>query len=318
MACYMDNNDYSGVTVALVLALLLIWNLPERPKLLVWLSGVSGPGVGTIYVGLIDDESDGAKQTKLSLGDFGQIDTNWNYFMVPLRKFQDVGRYWDDTKKAEVIANVKWDKISEIDSPAISLKIRFPMGSRLFYADHVTIIEEIPGYVDPEDYWNAFQSDEPDVLLCDFEDQEDNSRWETSVGPKSEVRYDIVPSGARNGGKNALAITFKMNDWCDVIYNFKNNNRPDEHRDWSKHWGLKFDMYSEKPFQGINVQINDGGMEVWLASAGCLKGWHEVLVPFKAFYKFPYWQPPEAEQNETGSRRRCHYRFQGVRRRYCR
>jgi hypothetical protein len=134
-------------------------------------------------------------------------------------------------------------------------------------------------------------------VLFDFEDQEDNSRWETSMGPKSEVRYDIVPSGARNGGKNALSINFKMNDWCDVVYNFKNNNRPQNQRDWSKHWGLKFEMYSEKPFQGINVQINDAGNEVWIASAGCLKGWHEVLVPFKAFYKFPYWQPPEAEQN---------------------
>jgi hypothetical protein len=36
---------------------------------------------------------------------------------------------------------------------------------------------------------------------------------------------------------------------------------------------------------------------VWIASAGCGKGWHEVLVPFKNFYKFPYWQPEDAEQN---------------------
>ncbi len=300
LACYMDNNDYSGVTIALGTG--STFNLEPARKakaagLAFW--GKGGPGVGTIYIGLIDDESDGAKtQTKLSLGDFGKIDTNWNYYMIPLRKFLDVGRYWDDSKKAEVIANVKWDKISEVRFSSNKGENKVADGEPvIFYVDQITIIDEIPGYVDPEEYWNAFKSESPDVLLSDFEDDEDNSRWETSVGPKSEVRYDIATSGAKNGGKNALVITFKMNDWCDVIYNFKNNNRPDNHRDWSKHWGLKFEMYSEKPFQGINVQINDGSGEVWLASAGCLKGWHEVLVPFKTFYKFPYWQPPEADQN---------------------
>lgn len=300
LGCYMDNNDYSGVTMALGTGTTMNLDAARKAKaagLAFWAKG--GPGVGTIYVGIIDDESDGAKtQTKLSLADFGKIDTTWKYYMIPLRKFLDVGRYWDDAKKAEVIANIKWDKISEVRFSSNKAENKVPDGEPVtFYVDQIAIIDEIPGYVDPEEYWAAFKSDVPDVLLTDFEDEEDNSKWETSVGPKSEVRYDITTSGANNGGKNAIAITFKMNDWCDVIYNFKNNNRPDVQRDWSKHWGLKFEMYSEKPFQGISVQINDGSGEVWLASAGCLKGWHEVLVPFKAFYKFPYWQPPEAEQN---------------------
>ena len=88
-----------------------------------------------------------------------------------------------------------------------------------------------------------------------------------------------------------------MNDWCDAVFNYETNNSAPELRDWSKHWGLKFEMYTSKPYQGINVQVNDAGNEVWIASAGCGKGWHEVLVPFKAFYKFPYWQPEDAEQN---------------------
>jgi hypothetical protein len=45
------------------------------------------------------------------------------------------------------------------------------------------------------------------------------------------------------------------------------------------------------------VQVSDGGNEIFIASSGGEKGWNEVLVPFKAFYKFPYWQPPEAVQN---------------------
>lgn len=300
LACYLDNNDYSGVTTCLGTGSTINLESARKAKaagLAFWAKG--GPGVSSIYVGLIDDESDGAKtQTKLSLVDFGKIDTTWQYFMIPLRKFLDVGRYWDDTKKAEVIANIKWDKISEVRFSNNKFENKVAEGEPVsFYVDQIAFIDEIPGYVDPEEYWAAFQSNEPDMMLLDLEDESDNSRWETSMGPKSEVTFSMVPSGAQNGGKNAISIAFKMNDWVDVIYNFKTNGRPDNHRDWSKHWGLKFDMYSEKPFQGINVQMNDGSGEVWLASAGCLKGWHEVLVPFKNFYKFPYWQPPEADQN---------------------
>ena len=31
------------------------------------------------------------------------------------------------------------------------------------------------------------------------------------------IKYEIVPSDTVNGGKNALAISFKMNDWCDGL-----------------------------------------------------------------------------------------------------
>jgi hypothetical protein len=72
---------------------------------------------------------------------------------------------------------------------------------------------------------------------------------------------------------------------------------PAKKRDWSKYWGIKFDFYTDKPYQPINVQVSDAGNEIFIASSGGERGWSEVIVPFKAFYKFPYWQPPEAIQN---------------------
>jgi len=296
----LDNNEYAGVSMALGAGNSIdLTDLRNAKSAALAFWGKGAPGVSALYCGLLDDESDGAKvQTKVSVSDFGKIDTTWRYYMIPLKKFQDVGKYWDESKKAEVIANVKWNQINEIRFSNNKGENKVPAGEPVtFFVDNITFIDHIPGYVDPEEYWASFNSNEPDVMLLDLEDNADNKKWETSVGPKSEVKYEIVPSDAVNGGKNALAISFKMNDWCDVVYNFKNNNSPAYKRNWSKHWGLKFQMYSAKAYQGISVQINDGSGEVWLASAGCQKGWNEVIVPFKSFYKFPYWQPPEADQN---------------------
>ncbi len=300
LTCYLDNNDYSGITVAMGAGKSFDLTGEKAAKaagIAFWAKGA--PNVNAVYLGLLDDESDGMKvQTKLAIADFGKIDTTWKYFMIPIRRFQDVGKYWDENKKAEMIGDIQWGQMNEIRFSTNKGENRLAPGEPVvFYVDQIAIIEEIPGYVDPEEYWGNFTSDKPDVKLHDFEGLTDLSSWEMSKGPKSDITLALVPSGAKNGGKQAISISFKLNDWCDAVYHFQRNNAPAEMRDWSKHWGLKFDMYTDKPYQGINVQANDAGGEVFIATAGCSKGWHEVLVPFKAFYKFPYWQPPEAVQN---------------------
>ena len=301
LACYLDNQDYSGVTIAMGAGNSFSLEEDRKAKaagIAFWAKGA--PGVNAVYLGLIDDESDQMKvQTKIAIGDFGKIDTNWKYFMIPLRRFQDVGKYWDETKKAEIVSDVKWNQINEIRFSTNKEENRLEKGEPVaFYVDQIAIIESIPGYIDPEEYWGNFTSDKPNVMLLDFEKTgKDLEKWEKGVGPKSEIDFKLVESGANNGGDNALEISFKLNDWCDAVYHFKRNNDPAEMMDWSKHWGIKFEMYTDKAYQGINVQVNDAGGEVFIATAGCAKGWHEVLVPFKTFYKFPYWQPPDAEQN---------------------
>ena len=299
LAGYLDNNDYSGVTLALGAGNSINIEPLRKAKaagLAFWAKGA--PGVEKLYIGLLDDESDGAKvQTKVALGDYGKLDTTWKYFMIPLRRFQDVGKFWDENKKAEVVGDIKWNQINEIRFSNNKAENKLPEGEPVaFYVDEISFIDAIPGYVDPEEYWANFKSDAPDVILHDFEGTEE-LKWESSKGPKSDIKYERVKSEAKDGGKSALSINFKLNDWCDAVYSYQTNNSPAKIRDWSKHYALKFEMYTSKPYQGINVQANDAGNEVFIATAGCGKGWHEVIVPFKAFYKFPYWQPDDAIQN---------------------
>jgi hypothetical protein len=295
----LDNKDYSGVTLALGAGKSVDVSALKKKSgsgLAFWAKAASK--VNAVYIGLLDDESDGMKvQSKVAIADYGKLDTSWKYFMIPMKNFQDQGKYWDENKKAEVLGDVKWNQINEIRFSTNKSENKVIGDSVVFYIDQISFIESIPGYVDPDEYWAAFNSKLPDVLIDDLEDDQKNKFWEGNQGPKSEIRGEIVKSGAENGGKNALAITYKMGDYCDMVFDFRKANSPAEFRDWTKHWGIKFDMYTDKPYQGINVQVNDAGMEVFIATAGCAKGWHEVIVPFKAFYKFPYWQPPEAVQN---------------------
>ncbi|MBN1307909.1 MAG: hypothetical protein JXA18_08335, partial [Chitinispirillaceae bacterium] len=300
LSCYLDNSDYSGVTIALGAGKSFSLEPEKKAKaagIAFWAKGA--PGVNAVYLGILDDETDGKKvQTKVAVSDFGKLDTTWKYFMIPVRRFQDVGKYWDESKKAEVADSVNWGQINEIRFSTNKDENRLEPGEPVvLFIDRLSIIEEIPGYVDPEEYWAKFTSDAKNVMLLDFETEPDLSKWEASAGPKSEMSFTLEKSGAKGGGQKAISITFKLNDWCDAVYRFNVNNAPAEKRDWSKHWGLKFEMHTAKAYQGINVQVNDAGGEVFIASAGCPKGWHEVLVPFKAFYKFPYWQPPDAVQN---------------------
>ena len=59
----------------------------------------------------------------------------------------------------------------------------------------------------------------------------------------------------------------------------------------------RLSLYSNKPYQGVTIQVNDGGNEIFVANSGAVQGWNDIIVPFKAFNKFPYYQPPDAVQN---------------------
>ncbi|MCX7727219.1 MAG: hypothetical protein N2053_10280, partial [Chitinispirillaceae bacterium] len=284
LACYLDNNDYSGVTIAMGAGKSFSLENERKAKaagLAFWAK--AAPGVSSVYIGILDDESDGRKvQTKLPLGDFGKLDTTWKYYMIPLKRFRDTGKYWDANKKAEITDDIKWNEINEFRFSTNKGENKVKEGEPVvLYVDQMAIIEEIPGYVDPEEYWANFKSDAKDIMLLNFEEDKDLSKWETSNGPKSEISIKLEKSGAKNGGEKCIAITYKLNDWADAVYRFNVNNDPPEKRDWTKHWGIKFEMYTSKPYQGINVQVGDAGGEIFIASAGCPKGWHEVLVPFK-------------------------------------
>ncbi len=299
LAMYQDNADYSGVTIALGEggAIDLSPYRETTAGLAFWAK--AAPGVEKVYVGLLDDESDGMKvQTKVALSDFGRLDTQWTYFMIPIAQFSADGRWWSEEKKAELIGEIAWDQINELRFSINRYENRLEEETpAALYVDAVTIIKEIPGYVDPDAYWAAFESDAPDMVLHDFENEKDR-QWETAAGEKSRVSFTFVDAGdAEKFGAGAMEVSYKLGDWCDVMYAYAENDVADEKRDWSGHWALRFSFYSDKPYQPITVQLNDAGDEIFVCNVGGRKGWSEILAPFRDFVKFPYYQPPEAEQN---------------------
>ncbi len=292
-ACYLDNADFSGVTIALGAGKSVDLSQKRAGGLAFWAR--TGPDVRSIYVGLLDDMSNGHKtQTRLRLGDFGEIDTTWRYYMIPLRRFLDRGRYWDENIGSEVIDDVQWENINELRFSSNMNENRVEEGKPvILYVHDVKFIEEIPGYVCPEEFWGAFESDTPDLQLHDFSTEQDR-KWETSTGPKSSGSFEFVEAAPEESQGYSIKINYSLHDWVDIIYNYRDNNSPAEHRDWTNHWGLKFDVYTERAFQPFNVQVNDSGNELWIATAGAERGWTEVVVAFRDFYKFPHWQPPNA------------------------
>ncbi len=299
LACYLDNREYSGATIALGNGNSVdLTSLRRAPAAGVGFWVKAGVGIESVYFGILDDESDGKKvQTRVSLRDFGKLDTAWRYFMIPLKRFQSKGKYWDDNKKMEITGEVNWKKTNEIrfsiNKGENRVSGQLPVK---LYIERLSVIEEIPGYVDPEAYWNAFSSTEPDVLLDDFENAASQS-WHTGTGPASRAKCEVVPVNHPGSAARALAITYQLNDWCDVMYNLRSENQGDRKRNWTRHWGIKLMVYTEKAYQAFTIQVSDAGNELYIASGGAANGWSEVIVPFRDFAKFPYYQPPDAVHN---------------------
>jgi hypothetical protein len=300
-AMYQDGNEWSGVTISIgenkYIDLTSARTAPAA-GLAFWAKGA--PNVNAIRLGILDNQGNEIKvQTVQLLADFGSIDTEWKYFMIPIRRFNEQGRFWDAMKQTEIMGMVDWSKIQEIRFAVGKLENRVPANEPVaFYVSDVAFIEAIPGYVDPDDYWNAFQSNAPEIMLHDFETEIDQ-KWNVSHDDKSEGSFKFVESTAPNGGKYALEVTYRLRSWVDVLYSYAENNRPAEHRDWTKHWGLKFDFWTDRPYQPIIVQVQDKGNEIFTASTGGNRGWTEIIVPFRNFTKFPHYQPPEAIQTGT-------------------
>jgi len=299
LACYLDNKEYSGVSLSLGVNKSVDCESLRKDKtggVAFWAKGVTGNEI--IYIGLLDDESDGSKtQTKVALRDFGKLDTTWNYFMIPLKKFSSNGKYWDELKKSEVLKAVDWKRIGEvrfsINSRENGSNVKDPVK---VYVEQVSIIDNIPGYFDSDRYWETFTSNKPDRLLHDFEKVTDQ-KWGTGKGPASKVSYEFVTASENGYGNRSLSISYHLNDWCDVMYDYPGNSIPIAMSNWTDYWGLKLSLYSSRPYQAINIQITDAGNELYIASCGGAEGWNEILIPFRDFEKFPYYQPPNARHD---------------------
>ena len=297
IALYMDDNDYSGITFSLGEGKFIdLSKVRNSGGIYFWAKGKQGGE--KVYFGVLDNQGGDIKsQTRTNLQDWveGQALTKeWRLVKVPIKKLADAGKAWDASKQAEVTKNVQWNKIQEV---------RFSVGKAenkrdgrqddpvTVYVDQITFTENID-WVDPDQKWDKFNSKEADFVIHDFEN---NPLFEPSHGPKSRVSFKVDKGNL--DGKSLIVSDYLMNDWVDIVYDFEKQKAEKKFSDWTKHWALMFDIYSEKAWQGITVQIGDRDREIFVSSTGAPRGRHTVFVPLRSFNKFPYYQPPEAKQN---------------------
>ena len=296
LATYMEN-DYSGVSLSIGNDKYFdLTPFRKTGTLTFWVMG--GKASTKFMVGLMDRQGPDIKvQTKVIANDYvdGLVEEGkWIQVRVPLKKFIDDGTYWDANKGREVSRKVDWSKIQEI---------RFSIGRDenkpgpgkpvTFYFDQIQLTKTAIGMRDDEAYWNSFQSDAKDITLFDF-DGKGNDKWQAVHGTTADISRSFVPASGKFKGK-AMKIDFKPGDWYDDLYQMGND--PTIHNDWTKHWGLSLWMYTEKPYQQVDITLEDRDHEMFIATVGSNKGWNQVIIPFKDFSKYPYYQPPEAKQN---------------------
>ena len=278
LALYIDNNDWSGVTYSLGEGKYIdLSKVRNKGGLYFWIKGKLGGE--KVYVGILDNQGNDIKsQTKISLNDWiegSKVSKDWKLVKIPLKKFGDKGKAWDANKQAEVAKDVQWNKIQEI---------RFSVGK---------------GWVDPDIKWDNWKSKAPDVVISDFEGKFAKDKWEPSFGPKSKAEIEMPYKSSKLDGNSLYIKHFEMSDWVDFVLDFTKNTAAHDakQRDWTNHWGIMFDVYSERAWQSITVQIGDAGNELFVSNTGVPRGRTTVIVPFRTFSKFPYYQPPNAKEN---------------------
>lgn len=296
LATYLEN-DYSGVTLSIGNTKYFDMT-PYRKTgtLTFWVKG--GKASTKFMIGLIDRQSEELKvQTKVIANDYvdGVIEEGkWIQVRVPLKKFIDDGTYWDANKGREISKKVDWSKIQEVRLSIARDENKPGVGKPVvFFLDQIQLTKTANGLRDDDAYWDSFKSDAKDVMIFDF-DGKNNGGWKSQHGTTAFIGHSFVPATGKLKGK-ALKIDFKPGDWFDVLYTMSADATL--MRDWTKHWGVTFWMYTDKPYQQIDVVIQDRDHEMFLATVGATKGWNQVIVPFKTFSKYPYYQPPEAKQN---------------------
>lgn len=299
LATYFEN-DYSGVSISMG-GNKFIDLEPYRKSGTISFWVKAGPASQKFMVGILDNQGGDKKiQTKVMGNDFGNLkEGEWALVRIPLKKFQNDGTYWDAQQGREISGKVDWKRIQEIRISINRDENKPGVGKPVtFYFDHIQFTKTSNGVFDPDAYWEAFKSDAPDMPLFDFDGKGKNEGWKSQQGSTAKISLAIVPGPKGTNPQvkgNAMKVDFQPGDWYDVMAQLRDlGNTP---ADWSKHYALSIWVYTDKVFQSFDVTIQDRDKELFTASAGANKGWTQVLVPFRDFFKFPYYQPPDAKQN---------------------
>lgn len=294
-ATYLEN-DYSGQTIALAAGKTLdLSSIRKTGSVAFWIRG--GESAQKFIVGLLDDQGGEKKvQTRVAGQDWTVMKTGaWSLCRIPLKAFLDDGSWWNSNERREVSEKVDWTRIREFRLSIARDENRPPKGKPVvFYLDQIQVARTSKGIYDPEVFWNGFQSNTPDQVLTDF--TRGANLWKAVHGSSARLEVSNVPVvGATQVAGKALRVDFRPGDWYETMLQLP--DAPFVGADWSRHYALSLWLYSEKPFQSVDVTLQDKGHEYFTARVGAARGWHRVVLPFRDFSKFPYYQPPEAVAN---------------------
>jgi hypothetical protein len=295
-ALYLDN-DYSGATISLPAGRFMDLSAWRRTgSISFWIK--PGADARKFYVGLLDDQGGERKvQTKVIGSDWAVLKTGaWNLCRIPLKAFSDDGTWWNSAQKHEIGEKIDWKRIHEFrisigrdeNKPAPGKPVEF-------HLDRIQATKTATGLWDPDAFWDGFRSEAPDQPVLDFTRWGD--KWQAVHGSSAGIAVSTVSvQGAppEVAGK-ALKIDFRPGDWYEAL--LKLPDAAGAASDWSRHYALSFWMRADKPFQLVDVTLQDRDHEYFTARVGVPRGWHRVVLPFRNFAKFAYYQPPEAVAN---------------------
>ena len=293
---YLDGTEFSGVTFDWGRNVDMRELRENSGGIAFWAQAV--PGVTQVFLGLNDNKGDGKSVgTTVNLNDFGTLDTNWNYFMIPIKEFSTDGSFWDQSTNSVAPGIVDWSRIASmsITSNRYVNRIRVEDPVRLFIS-RVAMIDKVPGYVDPDIFWNAFQSNAPDVVINDFE-VPTGEEWMAISGVGSAIAVSQYVHSDRSlrdrFGRGHLAIDWSNNDWAMANLALARRNASPTITDWSKHSAIRFDVFSNRDEERIGVKIADGNRQEWMAVITVNRGWNDITIPFRNFRRMGH-QPSEA------------------------
>lgn len=295
---YFDDTEWSGVTLFKAQTNSVdVSSFKETGGLEFKVRGAVGDEIFTI--GLLDDESEGLDmkvQTILPSRLYIKVSKDWQTVQIPFTDFSDIGKWWNSDNHNEVLGNMDWTRLAEIrmstgklDNRSISQDGKKPV--RLYFAD-IKLAKKMDSF-NMAKYWKTFRSNEPDVLIDDFEGANELDCWTSSFCPFStiSVTSDINP----NNNSKAVRIDYRINKWGSSTKSFKSYDSLKS--DWSNHNAMKFNFYSSEIVQTCMVMIVDGSNEAWYAHFEAVKGWQEITVPFAEFRMFEWWQPDDVKIN---------------------
>jgi len=298
LACYLDDNDYSAVTIITDNTKAVdLRDCRKTGGLQFWAR--CGLKTASIQIGFLDHQKGRKVQSRVLLEQYGKLNEEWKLFTIPLRHFSDIGLFWDENSKLEIESPIAWNSIQELRfSCTKSHSEDRDTAPVTLYLDNICIVKNISDTSKFEKYWNNFQSTEPELILHDFQDSE-KSNWITSKGPKCKCSFELIdaPQNAPEDISKCMSFTYSFLDWCDIICPYDSIEIDPLKRNWTKHWGIRFYLYTDKEFQGITVQIADSANEHFVANAGALRGWNDIILPFREFSKFLHFQPDNAIHN---------------------